>query len=122
MHGTLKRNFRHLPVSINKIDGGKKVEVSLYFGLSKQIATLRTVCSHIDNLITGVTKRYRYNMRLVYNHFPINAQITNGGKTLEVRNFLGEKVVRTVDMIGEAKVSKSADVKDQIVVTGTDIK
>ena len=41
--GTLVRDFTHLPVTIAKIDGGKKLEVSLFFGLSKQIASLRTV-------------------------------------------------------------------------------
>jgi large subunit ribosomal protein L9e len=100
---TLKRDFRHLPVMIKKVDGGKKVEVSLYFGLSKQRSALRTVCSHIDNMIVGVTQKFRYCMRLVYAHFPINATITNGGKTLEVRNFLGEKIVRTIDMLGDNK-------------------
>ena len=42
-HGKLTRNFRHMPVMIKSIDAGRKVEVSLYFGLSKQIACLRTV-------------------------------------------------------------------------------
>jgi hypothetical protein len=28
-------------------------------------------------------------MRFVYAHFPINVNIADGGKTLEVRNFLG---------------------------------
>jgi large subunit ribosomal protein L9e len=48
---TLSRDFRHLPVSIKKIDAGKKVEVSLYYGLAKQRSCLKTVCSHIDNMI-----------------------------------------------------------------------
>ena len=51
--GTLKRDFRHMPVAIQKIEAGRKVEVSVYFGLSKQLAGLRTVCSHIDNLIVS---------------------------------------------------------------------
>ena len=36
---------------------------------------LRTVKSLIANLITGVTKGYKYKMRFVYAHFPINVNI-----------------------------------------------
>lgn len=119
--GKLSRSFKHLPVSIQKVEAGRKLEVSLYFALAKQKACLRTVCSHIDNLITGVTQTYRYHMRLVYNHFPINVQVTNGGKTIEIRNFLGEKRTRVIDMVGATKVKKSDDVKDEILVEGADI-
>jgi len=119
--GTLKRDFRHMPVAIQKIEAGRKVEVSVYFGLSKQLAGLRTVCSHIDNLITGVTKMFRYSMRLVYAHFPINAQITKGGKCIEVRNFLGEKIVRTINMLGETKIKKDEITKDMITMEGIDV-
>ena len=35
------------------------------------------VCSHIENLITGVTKGFLYKMRFVYAHFPINVSLTD---------------------------------------------
>ena len=38
-------------------------------------------------------------MRLVYAHFPINVNIEDGGKLVEIRNFLGEKRVRSVNML-----------------------
>lgn len=57
-----------------------------------QLACIRTVCSHVDNMITGVTRGYLYKMRFCYAHFPINVSIT--GRTVEIRNFLGEKRVR----------------------------
>lgn len=57
-----------------------------------QLACIRTICSHIENMITGVTKGYLYKMRFCYAHFPINVSIT--GRTVEIRNFLGEKRVR----------------------------
>ena len=57
-------------------------------------------------------KKFEYKMRLVYAHFPINVNIVNGGKTIEIRNFLGEKVVRTVHMLPGAIVEKSASTKD----------
>ena len=119
--GELKRDFRHLPVAIQKINGGKKIEVSMYFGLSKQKAALRTVCSHIDNLITGVTKMFQYKMRLVYAHFPVNSQITQGGKGIEIRNFLGEKIVRSIAMLGETKIQKGTITKDELILEGNDI-
>ena len=53
----------------------------------------------LQNLITGVTKGYEYKMRLVYAHFPININIEDGGKIIEIRNFLGEKRVRIVKML-----------------------
>merc|ERR1712194_507217 len=122
--GTLTRDFKHLPVSIQKTqnskDGVRKLEVSLYFGLSKQLATLRTVCSHVDNMITGVQKLYRYTMRLVYQNHPISCQILNGGKKVELRNFMGSKIVRAIDMIGNSKAVKSEG-KDEIFIEGHDI-
>merc|ERR1719382_1708489 len=90
-------------------------------GFTKQLAALRTVCSHIDNMITGVTKKYRYAMRMVYAHFPITCAIVNGGKRVEIRNFLGEKIVRSIDMLGESKAYKSEATKDEIHIEGNDI-
>merc|ERR1712226_415776 len=89
--------------------------------MGKQLSMLRSVCSHIQNLFDGVEKKFEYRMRLVYAHFPINANITNGGKTIEVRNFLGEKIVRTVNMLPGVIIEKSPSVKDELILTGTDI-
>ncbi|KAK4345305.1 hypothetical protein RND71_035481 [Anisodus tanguticus] len=61
--------------------------------LSLTTAAIRTAVSHVENLITGVTKGYRYKMRFVYAHFPINASITGGNKSIEIRNFHSEKRV-----------------------------
>merc|ERR1712232_725259 len=88
---------------------------------SKQLSLLRTVCSHITNMFDGVMKKFQYKMRLVYAHFPINATIANGGKTCELRNFLGEKRVRIINMLEGVKVEKSTGTKDELLVTGTDI-
>merc|ERR1711865_842191 len=116
--GTLKRDFKHLPIELWVDAGAHQVKARIYFAKSKQISALRSVCSHIQNLFDGVEKKYIYKMRLVYAHFPINANITNGGKTVEIRNFLGEKNVRTVNLLPNTTIEKSTAVKDELVLTG----
>jgi large subunit ribosomal protein L9e len=94
--GKLVRDFKHLNLDFQLItdeEGKKKLKVEAWFGSRKTSAAIRTALSHVDNLITGVTKGYRYKMRFVYAHFPINASITNSNSAIEIRNFLGEKKV-----------------------------
>ena len=73
-------------------------------------------------MITGVTRGYRYKMRFVYAHFPINVAINKDGTKVEVRNFLGEKRVRHIDMLEGVTVMKSEAQKDEIILEGNDIE
>ncbi|KAG9455398.1 hypothetical protein H6P81_008302 [Aristolochia fimbriata] len=120
--GKLTRDFKHLNLDFQLIEGGKKLKVDAWFGSRKTMAAIRTAISHVSNLITGVTKGYRYKLRFVYAHFPINASITNGSKSIEIRNFLGEKRVRKVDMLQGVSITRSEKVKDELVLDGNDIE
>lgn len=97
----------------------KFVKVDLWFATRKQLACVRTICSHIDNMIVGVTRGFEYKMRFVYSHFPIN--VTLNDKTVEIRNFLGEKRVRKVKLFPGVSYERSANVKDEIALRGIDI-
>lgn len=61
-------------------------------------------------------------MRLVYAHFPINANAEKSGEELSIRNFLGEKIVRSIPMCEGVKVAKDLDVKDQLLFEGNSIE
>ena len=37
---------------------------------------MRSCCSHISNMMIGVTKGFEYKMKLVYAHFPINVAVS----------------------------------------------
>lgn len=50
--GKLVRDFRHLAMDIRMVNR-KKVMVEKWFGSKKEIAAVRTVCSHIENMIKG---------------------------------------------------------------------
>ncbi|KAG2427814.1 hypothetical protein HXX76_012138 [Chlamydomonas incerta] len=122
--GTLTRDFKHLAVDmfLTEEDGHKVLKVDCHFGKKKRLASIRTVCSHVKNMFTGVTKGFEYKMRLVYAHFPININIENQGKKVEIRNFLGEKRVRVVNMLDGVKIARSDGVKDELVLQGNDLE
>ncbi|KAJ1692866.1 hypothetical protein LUZ63_009564 [Rhynchospora breviuscula] len=120
--GKLTRSFKHLNLDFQLIEDGKKLKVDAWFGTRRTMAAIRTAISHVQNLITGVTKGYRYKMRFVYAHFPINASITNDSAAIEIRNFLGEKKVRKVDMLEGVKIIRSEKVKDELILDGNDIE
>ncbi|KIH55597.1 ribosomal protein L6 [Ancylostoma duodenale] len=77
---------------------------------------------HMENMIKGVTKGYRYKMRSVYAHFPINVTLQDGGRTVEIRNFLGEKIVRRVPLPEGVTAALSTAQKDELIIEGNDIQ
>ncbi|KAL2913643.1 60S ribosomal protein L9B [Polyrhizophydium stewartii] len=118
--GELTKSFKHIQLDITR---PKKdtLRVKVWHGGRKHVACIRTVCSHIENMIKGVTKGFEYKMRFVYAHFPINANITDDKKTIEVRNFLGDKNTRRVKMLPGVTVDVTST-KDEIVLVGNDIQ
>jgi len=119
--GTLTRNFRHLNIEIIK-EKSNVLRIRKWFGIRKELAAIRTVCSHIENMIKGVTVGFRYKMRSVYAHFPINVSLQEKNTVLEIRNFLGEKIIRRVKLPEGVEASISTKQKDELIVDGNDIQ
>lgn len=118
--GTLVENFAHVSVEITRI-GKNKMKVAVWHGARKHLACIRTVCSSILNMIKGVTLGFQYKMRSAYSHFPINVSITDASKAIEIRNYLGEKLVRRIVM-PEGVFIDTTEQKDEIVLRGNCIK
>jgi len=71
--GRLVRDFSHAPIVIHTEDG--KVVVSAVSSRRKDSALVGTICSHINNMIKGVTKGFTYKLKIVYSHFPITVKV-----------------------------------------------
>ncbi|KAI9713941.1 MAG: hypothetical protein M1820_000671 [Bogoriella megaspora] len=123
--GKLVKDLGHLSVSFRN---PKKdlIKIELHHGARKNVATLRTVRTLINNLIIGVTKGFKYKMRYVYAHFPINVNLEKNNETglweVEIRNFIGEKIVRRVTMQPGVDVEASKTQKDELQLTGTSLE
>jgi len=120
--GKLTKNVRHVNMDIRLLMGKtNKVTLAVWQGGRKHVACLRTIRTLINNMVIGVTQCFRYKMRAVYAHFPINCIIQNEGSMVEIRNFLGEKIVRHVSMLNGVTISESKTQKDELILEGNDI-
>eukprot|EP00121_Abeoforma_whisleri_P006711 Awhi_evm1s6111 len=111
--GVLHKEFKHLNLSMVRLSQDK-IRVDVWFGKKKKIACVRTLCSHVENMIKGVRLGYQYTMRLVFAHFPISVN-HESGKSLEIRNFLGEKIQRNVAM-DEGVTIRGGELKGELVL------
>merc|ERR1712226_692089 len=107
--GTLSRDFSHLKVELKKT-GAQTCRITKWWATMRQKAALRTVSSHINNMAVGVTSGFRYKMRTVYAHFPINMIVKDEGTRVEVQ------------MLGGVKCSVSPKQKDEFWFEGNDIE
>jgi large subunit ribosomal protein L9e len=119
--GTLTKSFRHMSVDLYKPDENT-VKVEKWFAKSKELSVIKTCCSHIQNMIDGVTKGFQYRMKMVYAHFPTNVQIATNGQSLDIVNFIGQKVKFHVDCLDGVKVERDTQVNTEILIHGNDIE
>ena len=113
--GDLTRRFEHAAINFEQKDGeikiiGKKLR-------RKDKAMIGTWRAHLANMIKGVNSGFRYEMKIVFAHFPM--KVAAKGNTVTIDNFLGEKATRT------AVIGEGVDVKvkgDIVTIEGNDIE
>ena len=120
--GQLQKSFKHVAVDIKVVveKDIKKIVIEMWFGSYQNKPAVKSVASAINNMIVGVTKGHKYKMKAVYAHFPITLTVLDKGKTLEIRNFVGERQVKKVTMLPGCEAKKS-EAKDQIEIDGIDL-
>jgi len=113
--GTLMRDFSHAPISIRSEEG--KVVIQTNWPRKKETALVGTISSHIQNMITGVTKGFTYKLKIVFSHFPISVKVHE--KKVAIENFTGERSARIADIIGDTRVTVKGE---DIIVQGLNLE
>jgi len=85
--GKFQRKFELSGITL-KEDGGKIILEKIN-GTRKEKRKINSVSSHISNMLAGVQKKFEYQLKVVFNHFPITVKIE--GNEVTIKNFLGEK-------------------------------
>jgi large subunit ribosomal protein L6 len=66
-----------------------------------------SLMAHFKNMIRGSTENHNYVLKICAGHFPMNVSVS--GNKLIVKNFLGEKVPRTLELKQGADVKVEGD-------------
>ena len=118
--GELERDFSHARgvfIRLDEDEEGKKVVVEAFFADRRRKALVGSIASHIENMITGVTKGFRYKLKVVFSHFPITVKVQ--GDKVVIENFLGEKAPRIAKILPGVTVKVQ---KNDVIVEGIDIE
>ena len=113
--GSLVRDFTFATITIES--EGKNIRIWAKWPRKKEAALVGTITSHIQNMITGVTKGYSYKLKIVFSHFPISVKLQ--GKSILIENFTGERRARSIQLIGDVKVKIEPD---DIIVEGSNLE
>jgi len=115
--GSLRRTFVNAKGIIIRLENNKVI-VETYFANKRRKAMIHTIASHIRNMVKGVTKGFKYKLKIVYSHFPISVKVKD--EEVIIENFLGEKAPRKAKIIGDDVTVKIEG--DDVIVEGIDIE
>lgn len=80
-------------------------------------AIIYSLLTHIQNMFTGVTKGYRYYLKIIFTHFPMSVKVV--GDEVQITNLIGEKNIRRAKILEGVKVTVKGE---DIIVEGIDLE
>lgn len=110
--GSASKNFIH-PKIVVSVEGSDVVFLAKKFTKNEK-KVMQTFIAHLKNLFKGVTEGHEYKLKICSGHFPMNVSLKNN--VLEVKNFIGEAVPRTLSFKDGVDVKLNGDL---IVLSGT---
>jgi large subunit ribosomal protein L6 len=113
--GTLVRDFSFAPVSMEL--NGKNICIRAEWPRKREASLVGTLRSHMQNMITGVSKGFTYKVKIVFSHFPISVKLK--GNTVLIENFTGERSPRKAKIIGDVQIKIQSE---DIFVQGIDLE
>ena len=113
--GEVTRRFEHTSITFEQNDGkvkliGKKLR-------RREKALIGTWKAHLSNMVKGVNSGFKYEMKIVFAHFPMKVAVK--GNVVTIDNFLGEKATRTAAIMGDSKVKVKGD---KVTIEGNNIE
>merc|ERR1719265_2981225 len=124
--GTITKDLSHMQIDLRVMNvalkkyKGLHVRIQMWNGKYKHACSVKTFSSLINNMIVGTTIGFRYKMRCVFAHFPINAIISKDKKQVEIKNFLGGKKGHLINLYPGCTVESSKETQNELIFDGID--
>jgi large subunit ribosomal protein L6 len=99
--GEVQRLLESKTVKISTKDGA--LELLAPVATRREKRMIGTFSSHIKNMMQGVKEPFVYELKVCSGHFPMNVAIK--GDEFSIKNFLGEKIPRTLKIKQGVKVN-----------------
>ena len=90
----LQKDFKQRDLLI-KIEN-KKIILQSGRNTKENKKIIGSVTAHVRNMLKGIQQKHAYILKICSGHFPMNVSVSNS--KLIVKNFLGEKVPRTLNL------------------------
>ena len=113
-NGAIENDFGHAGLNIDYQDSILRVWAEN--PRRKQAALIKTIASHVNNMIIGVTEGFTYRLKIVFIHFPMTINVQK--EKVIINNFVGERAPRIAKIRGNVEIRQDGD---DIIVTGADI-
>ena len=98
--GEVKREIKNQNISI-KIES-KKITFEAEKATKENKKTIGSLVAHAKNMVEGSLNSHTYALKICSGHFPMNVSVNDN--KLYVKNFLGEKVPRVLQLKDGANV------------------
>ncbi len=111
--GTIQRKVSLPGISITK--DNHNLVFSTPKGTLREKRMIKTTMAHVNSMMHGVNEGFVYELKICSGHFPMN--VSTDGKTVIIKNFLGEKVPRKASIIDGVTVRVEGD---KVICEGSD--
>jgi large subunit ribosomal protein L6 len=112
----IKRQFPESPkIIMEKKDN--KIIISSKKATKRELKLINSIAAHLKNMVAGLNEDYFYKLEVCNVHFPMTVKLD--GNMLKIKNFLGEKIDRTCQILPNVKVNVKGN---NIEVSSPDIE
>jgi large subunit ribosomal protein L6 len=96
----IRRDFAIPGIKIAK--AGQQIKITAEKATKKESKLAGSAEAHIRNAFNGINQDFEYRLEICNVHFPMTLKVE--GNKLNIKNFLGETIDRSADIVPGAKV------------------